>query len=148
MYGNKWQIRMMDAPCKNTGPFCYAFVCLPCSQYTLRTAVLEYEMSRYKCCQGYFDCACFKAGSCGEQNCPECCLCIEAFMCTNFAVSASRALMMVRDLLFGVPCVLLIFFSSCRIHVTSFRILAITELSGLTIAYNSSRASLTLSVFS
>jgi hypothetical protein len=34
-------------------------------------------MTRYKCCQGYFDCCCFKAGSCGEKSCPYFCLCLE-----------------------------------------------------------------------
>lgn len=43
-----------------------------------------------KCCQGYFDCLCFEAGTLGEENCPHCCLCLESTCCNMLAVNASR----------------------------------------------------------
>ena len=30
--------------------------------------VLGKDMSKYRCCQGYADCMCFKAGSMGERS--------------------------------------------------------------------------------
>jgi len=51
-------------------------------------------MSRYICCQGYFNCACFEAGKCGEPSCPEFCLALEACCCLGPSMSASRMFMM------------------------------------------------------
>ena len=61
-------------------------------------------MSRYTCCQGYFNCCCFKSGSLGEETCPTACLCLEAFLCSNLAVSASRMYVMDKYQLSSDPC--------------------------------------------
>ena len=61
-------------------------------------------MSKYQCCQGYFNCCCFKAGAVGEESCPDLCLCLEAFLCNNFAVSASRMYVMDKYALSSDPC--------------------------------------------
>ena len=47
-------------------------------------------MRQYTCCQGYFDCCCFKAGTLGEDACPEGYLCVEALCCTHFSIQANR----------------------------------------------------------
>jgi len=54
--------------------------------------------------EGYFNCCCFKAGSCGEQTCPDCCLCFEAHCCNFLAVSASRVYVMEKYDLTSDPC--------------------------------------------
>ena len=63
-----------------------------CTQYALRVKALEGDMTKYSCFQGYFNCCCFRAGSCGEQSCPELCLCFESCCCNSLAVSATRAM--------------------------------------------------------
>lgn len=49
-------------------------------------------------------CFCFKAGSCGEQNCPDLCLCCEACICNFAAISASRMYVMEKYDLTSDPC--------------------------------------------
>lgn len=61
-------------------------------------------MSYYKCCQGYFDNPCFKAGSLGESSCPDVCNVIEAFVCFGCHISASRALVMDTRSIRPDPC--------------------------------------------
>lgn len=53
--------------------------------------------------EGYYNC-CDSACSCGEQNCPSLCLCIESFLCNSCAVSASRMYVMERYELQSDPC--------------------------------------------
>ncbi|KAJ1489403.1 hypothetical protein T484DRAFT_1780286 [Baffinella frigidus] len=77
-------------------PLCclVAMVCpMPTSMY-LRYKALNEEMSHYSCCQGYYDCMCWQAGTLGEKSCPWPCLFLEAFVCPSCAISATRALMM------------------------------------------------------
>lgn len=61
-------------------------------------------MSKYQCCQGYFNCCCIKAGTLGEESCPDLCLCLESFLCSNLAVSASRMYVMDKYALSSDPC--------------------------------------------
>ena len=63
-----------------------------CTQYALRVKALEGDMTKYSCFQGYFNCCCFRAGTCGEQSCPELCLCFESCCCNSLAISATRAM--------------------------------------------------------
>jgi hypothetical protein len=84
------------------GQFC-PFTCC-CTQFCLRRKVLENDMSKYSCCQGYFNCCCFKSGSMGEESCPDLCLAIEACCCNNLAVSASRMYVMQKYDLSSDPC--------------------------------------------
>jgi hypothetical protein len=74
------------------------------AQYALRRKVLNDDMTKYQCCQGYINCCCFKAGMCGEENCPDLCLCIEACLCNGFAVSSSRMYVMDMYQLSSDPC--------------------------------------------
>jgi len=60
----------------------------------VRKKALDGDMTNYKCCQGYYDCLCFKAGHCGEESCPDVCLCLEAVFCNSCAVSSTRMLVM------------------------------------------------------
>ena len=75
-----------------------------CTQYMLRKKVLDNDMSRYTCGQGYFDCLCFRAGSCGEQYCPHVCLFLEGCFCNCIAVSATRIYLMDKYNLRSDPC--------------------------------------------
>jgi hypothetical protein len=74
------------------------------TQYFLRKRVLDGDMSRYVCCQGYVNICCFKAGTMGEESCPDACLCLEACLCNGFAVSASRMYVMDKYELSSDPC--------------------------------------------
>jgi hypothetical protein len=66
--------------------------------------VLDGDMTKYVCCQGYFNICCFKAGACGEESCPDACLCLEAFLCNSLAVSSSRMYVMDKYELSSDPC--------------------------------------------
>lgn len=102
-YGNQWQVGMMDAPGKSPGIFCYSFCCFCCAQYSLREKSLGGDWSKYKCCQGYYDFACFKAGSFGDEG-NQCCMCVEACCCPGAAVSSTRALVMDSRNIIPDPC--------------------------------------------
>lgn len=107
--GNKFQKNMCDAPCANCNSTLWFFAqCCPftccVTQCLLRRKVLEYDMTKYACCQGYVNCCCFKAGTCGESNCPDLCLCLESFFCNGCAVSASRLYLMDKYQLSSDPC--------------------------------------------
>jgi hypothetical protein len=78
----------------------YDFLC----KIFLRHKILQGDMSKYQCCQGYFNCCCFKAGSMGEDSCPHLCLCLESFFCNNLAVSSSRMYVMDKYKLSSDPC--------------------------------------------
>mmetsp|Transcript_16031 Transcript_16031/g.16148 ORF Transcript_16031/g.16148 Transcript_16031/m.16148 type:complete len:212 (-) Transcript_16031:167-802(-) len=118
--GQNFQTTMMAAPCANCPSSCCWFTCqfIPftscCTQYFLRRKVLDGDMSKYSCFQGYSDCCCIRAGSLGEQNCPDCCLCLEACCCNCIAVSASRIYVMEQYNLGSDPCdYRLINFNNC-----------------------------------
>lgn len=49
-------------------------------------------------------CCCIGAGSCGEENCPELCLCCEAHVCNFAAISATRAYVQMKYDLTVDPC--------------------------------------------
>ncbi|KAJ1424822.1 hypothetical protein B484DRAFT_96148 [Ochromonadaceae sp. CCMP2298] len=107
----KFQVGMMEAPCvdswKSCGWFCGQFMPCTCgiAQYRLRKNILLDDMTKYSCFQGYFDCCgFFKAGSCGEQSCPDLCLFLEGCVCNCMAISASRAYVMEKYDLSSDPC--------------------------------------------
>ncbi|CAN0095790.1 unnamed protein product [Ectocarpus sp. 6 AP-2014] len=95
-YGNpnKFQIRMMEAPCKNFLWCAYGSLCLGCAQFAVRQRALGGRLDDYVCCQGYFPTHCCEPGDCGERRCPCFCLCIESFLCPSCAVSSSRMYLM------------------------------------------------------
>ena len=88
-YSRQWQADMLAAPGAEPVWCIAGMFCAPCVQYKMRTWVLDNNMAEYKCCQGYFDTCCFKAGSCGDTGNPAC-LVVEACCCPGFAVQASR----------------------------------------------------------
>jgi len=102
--GLTFKTQMMDAPCADPSCFCLMCVCHPCTSFELRRKVLNYDMSRYSCCQGYFNLCCFTAGECGESSCPECCLCCEVLCCPSCAISATRLYVMDWKGLQSDPC--------------------------------------------
>ena len=85
----RWQVDMLAAPGAEPLWCLGAMCCAPCAQYKIRTWVLNDNIAAYKCCQGYFDTCCFKAGNCGDEG-NACCLVLEAVCCPGFAVQGSR----------------------------------------------------------
>ena len=103
-FGRQWVTGLKDAPCAEPG-CCIAAAFCPCpAAFKLRQEILGNDMSRYKCCQGYFDCCCFRAGEVGEQQCPEGYLCVETLLCTHFATQANRFYMMDSRQITPDPC--------------------------------------------
>lgn len=96
-------------------PWCCAtFLCPCCSSFLTRYRVLEGDMSKYICCQGYLNCGCFRGGSCGERSCPELCLALESCCCLGPSMSSSRMYVMDLHDLRPDPCDnRLIRFSNC-----------------------------------
>jgi hypothetical protein len=111
---NQFRVSMMDTlspfqpSCGFSCCLWFSGQCFPglcgCTQYLLRRKVLNDSLSNYVCCQGYYDNECFKSGSCGEQECPSLCLCIEAHCCSSCALSASRIYVIEKYDLSSDPC--------------------------------------------
>lgn len=109
-YGDAWgqfadneqtfKVKLCKAPCAE--PCCWmgSMICFPCAQYKVRYMALNHAepgsgWSNYKCCQGMFGgCCCIKPGSMGEENCPQCCMCLEGTCCTGMAISATQGMVM------------------------------------------------------
>lgn len=90
----KFQISMLQATYIGQ-PTCICTYCFPCCMnYYIRYKVLNKDMSKYTCCQGYMDNGIIKAGNCMEKDYPSCCLCLESFCCLGTSMSASRMLIM------------------------------------------------------
>ncbi|DAZ93958.1 TPA: hypothetical protein N0F65_001093 [Lagenidium giganteum] len=94
----KFTVDMMSAPKTDPGCCLASCLCPCCAQIYIRRKALNYDMTKYSCCQGYMDgiMPCIKSGQCGEQSCPTCCLCLESFCCNGCAVSATRMMVMDR----------------------------------------------------
>lgn len=101
---NTFQISMMEACYKNQPVCLVAYLCPPCCAYSTRMNVLDKDISRYTCCQGYLNNRCFTAGQCGEQNCPKFCLAVESCCCLGPSMSSSRMFMMDQYDLRPDPC--------------------------------------------
>mmetsp|Transcript_26806 Transcript_26806/g.44824 ORF Transcript_26806/g.44824 Transcript_26806/m.44824 type:complete len:213 (+) Transcript_26806:90-728(+) len=99
-----FQITMMEALYKNQPACCCVCLLPPCGAMYTRYTVLDRDMSRYLCCQGYMDNRCFRAGSCGERSCPLLCLCIESWCCLGPSISATRMVVMDQYQLKPDPC--------------------------------------------
>jgi len=99
-----FQTAMCDSCCADPLCFCGAILCAPCGQFYLRRKVLGDDLTRYVCCQGYYDRCCFKAGNCCEHDCPTLCLCIESCLCISCAMSATRNYAMDAKGLQSDPC--------------------------------------------
>mmetsp|Transcript_25067 Transcript_25067/g.58087 ORF Transcript_25067/g.58087 Transcript_25067/m.58087 type:complete len:251 (+) Transcript_25067:126-878(+) len=103
-YQNTWNTGMVNAPCADPC-CCLASLLFPCcSAMYVRKEVLGGSLERYKCCQGYYDCMCFKAGSLGEESMPEVCLCLEALLCEACSISSSRFFIMDTRSIQPDPC--------------------------------------------
>ena len=88
-YSKYWQHEMQKAPCVSPGFCCFAALCAPCVSYINRVEALHGDMRFYTCCQGTLPCS----GRCGEEKCPEMCLCLETFCCFANSVLATRYLL-------------------------------------------------------
>ncbi|XP_021767001.1 uncharacterized protein LOC110731454 [Chenopodium quinoa] len=85
-YHNNWTVELMQTLSVNPAYCCYAAWCAPCASYMLRKRALYGDMRRYTCCGGYMPCS----GKCGEQKCPEFCLCTEVVCCFSNSVASTR----------------------------------------------------------
>lgn len=98
----------MNAPFVNCSSFGWClgqYFCPGCAQYALRRKVLDYDMSRYSCFQGYVTvCCCVREGVCHEQECPDFCAFMEGCLCNCVAISASRQYVMEKHNLASDPC--------------------------------------------
>lgn len=104
-HGQTFQTTMCKSPVDNCPRFCFAFICPCLSACLLRRQVLEGDMSKYSCCQGYVPiCGCDKPNCCGAQSCPNFCNCVEASVCCSFSVSSTRAYVMDQRGLQSDPC--------------------------------------------
>ena len=84
-----WKVSMLKTPLTVPIKCCLYTLCAPCGQWWMRRELLEKDMSKYKLWQGYHDgphcCATrcpsapctIKSGTYGEDQCPECFLCLE-----------------------------------------------------------------------
>lgn len=82
---------------------CVACIC-PCFvNCYLRHKALDGNIDNYICCQGYYDCMCFKAGSIGDQGNWACLLC-EGCCCDSCAVSSTRMYVMDKYNISSDPC--------------------------------------------
>jgi len=71
----------------------------------LRKKVLGDDMTKYSLFQGYYTCCCcIKAGTLGEEGCPDLVLCLESWCCNCLAISASRQYVMEKYDLQSDPC--------------------------------------------
>eukprot|EP00808_Paulinella_micropora_P006882 g29435.t1 len=92
--GAAFKTDLMHSWCKDPICFLCNWLCPPCTQFILRRKALAEDMSKYRCCQGYFECCCIKPGDWPVQSCPELCLCIEVCCCPGLALSATRMWML------------------------------------------------------
>lgn len=93
--GARFKTDMMNAPCAD--PLCCLASCFcPCpAAFVNRKRALEGDMTKYTCCQGYYDgVCCCSPGECGEQSAPNLCLCLEVTCCHSCAVYSTRSLVM------------------------------------------------------
>eukprot|EP00899_Mesostigma_viride_P025322 jgi/Mesvir1/5975/Mv00729-RA.1 len=90
-YVNQWKVDLCHTPIRQCPFFCLAVFCGPCVSYKIRQRVLYNDMSRYVCCGGFCPCS----GKMKEQECPECCLCLEVWCCFAQSVASSR--FMIQD---------------------------------------------------
>jgi len=105
-YGDQqFQVSMLNSCCKAPCAFCFAFTCPCCANIKLRYDVLGGDMEKYMCCQGMFGgCCCIQPGNMCDKDCPWLCLCLEAWCCLSFAISASRWYIMEQRNLHSDPC--------------------------------------------
>jgi hypothetical protein len=112
----KFQISLVDAVCKGQPCCVLSCLCPCCAAMKARQDVLDGDMTKYICCQGYIGgCCCCKPGHVGEKSCPELCLCLESFCCVGPSMSTSRLYLMDKHNLGYDECDnRMIRFSNCR----------------------------------
>lgn len=99
---NMFQVGLLDSCCESPGYCCLGFFCPPCSAIVMRRRVLAYDMTKYACCQNYFENFCCKR-DCGSDS-PNFCLCLEAFCCLSCSIAGSRMHLMDEYQLQSDPC--------------------------------------------
>ena len=94
--GGGWRLPMLQTPIRTPLQCCFYTICMPCGQWHMRRQLLNYDMTKYKLWQGYYDgpqCMArrcpgapitIQAGIYGEQNCPNLFLCAEVWILGGF----------------------------------------------------------------
>ena len=96
-YQEKFDIALDEVPGQECCYCWYTMLCLPCSLYQVRMAVLEHrglDISHYRCCQDYFPCPCIWCCDPCVQNIPHATLFAESCCCPGWGMSASRFMIM------------------------------------------------------
>lgn len=101
---NMFQVGLLDSCFESPGCCLYGYFCGPCAACTMRKRVLQNDMSKYTCCQGYFLCCCIDENTGANSGCPSFLLCLEATCCLSCSMSASRALLQDTYQLRTDPC--------------------------------------------
>ena len=89
---NKFQRTMVESFC--TFMCCFTYLCPAPAVCMMRKRALNNDMTKYVCCQGYFDNPICRAGHCYETKYPNTCLCLESFCCLGPSMSATRLFVM------------------------------------------------------
>lgn len=80
-----WSVRLCQAPCAEPLIFVHAVLFPCCTAFALRDRVIDGDLARYRCCQGYG-----RFMDMGEARCPRTCMVLESGLCFAASVYASR----------------------------------------------------------
>lgn len=92
---NTFDASLCQTPYKTPCCWSASMLCLCPAQIYMRHKALNHVdpgsgWSNYRCCQGYYGgCCCLQPGSVGDEQCPVCCMTLEAFLCVGPAASAT-----------------------------------------------------------
>ena len=79
--------------------------CAPCSMYYMRKKALGGDLSKYSCCQGYYNLPCqIDKKIPMQKDQPELCLALESCLFGCMSISATRMLVMDNKTLTSDPC--------------------------------------------
>lgn len=106
-HARQWETDMCHAVCNNC-PHCFFGACPLLACFCVcyqRKQVLQDDMSKYKCCQGYV-CPNMVGKCCGtcEGSCPHVSMCFESYCCMGCAMSATRLYLQEERQIATDPC--------------------------------------------
>eukprot|EP00930_Biecheleria_cincta_P003494 TRINITY_DN10442_c0_g3_i1.p1 TRINITY_DN10442_c0_g3~~TRINITY_DN10442_c0_g3_i1.p1 ORF type:complete len:248 (+),score=40.81 TRINITY_DN10442_c0_g3_i1:68-745(+) len=98
----EWSVQLFSAPCEAPCSFAFGCFCPCCAIAKQRKDLLELTGEPYVCCGGIAKpCPCC---DCGDEQPEVPCLCLEAFLCPQIALSANRYIMQTRFGLENTEC--------------------------------------------
>eukprot|EP00056_Hartaetosiga_gracilis_P002913 m.58179 g.58179 ORF g.58179 m.58179 type:complete len:213 (-) comp11247_c0_seq1:132-770(-) len=98
----QWETSMLNSCCNQPFGCCLSMLCPCCMVIHIRRRALQYDMSRYSCCQGLICASCFEC--CPTENCPCFCLVLEALLFESCALSATRIYVQEERQIVTDPC--------------------------------------------